>query len=275
MKIEFITNRAGIYGGLRRLYILAQYFIEEGHEAVINFADKSNCSWFKHQIPENKSITPDIRIVPEVLQEKHPKAKNILFYQAHWDEPVGTYDSVITTSNFLQDELKKEGYGGKIIRYGMDTSIFKPGNSRKLKTIAYMPRKNKAEADLIKQLMPNNEFIEIEGKTELETAALLQKSDVFLALSKTEGVGLPPIEAALCGALVIGYHGFGGLDWMNEDTYVGATDPHNIVEKINEALYLRKYDARRNKAIQVLSDMYSFESEKKQWLEVIKSVYPQ
>lgn len=273
MKIEFITNRAGIYGGLRRLYILAQYFIEEGHEAVINFADKSSCSWFKHQIPENKSITPDIRIVPEVLQEKHPKAKNILYYQAHWDEPVGTYDSVITTSNFLHSELKKEGYEGKIIRYGLNTEIFKPDSAQKIiKSIAYMPRKNKAEADLIKQLMPEYKYIEIDGKTEIETAILLQQSDIFLGLSKIEGQGLSVIEAALCDSLVVGYHGYGGLDWMNDNTYVSACDPQEICIKIKEALEIRKYDNRRKNAIEIIKNMYSMIKEKELWLQIIENL---
>ena len=59
MKIELISQRSGIYGGLKRLYRLATYFIEAGHEAVVNIDDGSINTWFEHSVPENKEIEPD------------------------------------------------------------------------------------------------------------------------------------------------------------------------------------------------------------------------
>lgn len=273
MKIEIITNRSGIFGGLRRLYILADYFIEAGHQAIINIEDKSTNSWFKHSVPENQIINPDIRIIPEVLQKKHPTAKNILYYQAHWDPPEGNYSTIITTSSFLQKRLREEGYDSQIIKYGIDSNIFKPDSSKRIfGTIAYMPRKNSEEATLIKQLIPEFKFVEIEGKIEKEVASLLQQSDIFLALSRLEGFGIPPAEAALCESLCIGYDAKGGADWMNENTYVPCSDPAEIAFKCREAILSRRYDYRRKNARNIILEKYSLQQEKEDWLKLINSL---
>ena len=43
----------------------------------------------------------------------------------------------------------------------------------------------------------------------------LQKSKIFLSFSEFEGFGLPPVEAALCGNLVIGYTGESGKEYWD------------------------------------------------------------
>lgn len=43
-------------------------------------------------------------------------------------------------------------------------------------------------------------------------------SRIFLSFSDLEGLGLPPIEAALCGNYVIGYHGGGGREYWRAPT---------------------------------------------------------
>ena len=41
----------------------------------------------------------------------------------------------------------------------------------------------------------------------------LSKSKIFLSFSNLEGIGIPPIEAALAGNKVIGYTGGGGIEY--------------------------------------------------------------
>ncbi len=51
-------------------------------------------------------------------------------------------------------------------------------------------------------------------------------------MSHREGFGLPPVEAMSAGALVVGFHGGGGLDyatprngfWRSEGDLVGCAD---------------------------------------------------
>ena len=54
----------------------------------------------------------------------------------------------------------------------------------------------------------------IENLDERGVAECLRESLVFLCLSYHEGFGLPPAEAMACGAIVIGYDGFGGREYI-------------------------------------------------------------
>jgi glycosyltransferase involved in cell wall biosynthesis len=279
MKIEIITNRTGIYGGLRRLYILAEYFLEAGHEVVLNIRDGSKTTWFHHNVPENRAIVPDVRIIQEVMQEHYIGAYNILYYQAHWDVPEGSYDAIVTTSTFLKEELAKHGYPSITIPYGFDSNLFRPTpENRKRGLIAYMPRKNNEEIQLIKQLLPTFvdpkkfEFLAIDGCNETQVASLLQKSDIFLAVSRTEGFGCPPAEAALCGTLVVGYHGKGGKDWMTPSTYIPAKDPMEIISNIKHVILNDSQQEIRANARHAILAEYNFKQEKEKWLKLLNSL---
>lgn len=276
MRIEIITNRSGVYGGLKRLYIIAGFFKEAGHEVVINIDDKSRNTWFKHSIQENHNIIPDIRIIPEVLQRPHPTAKNILYYQHLFDPAESAYDGIVTSSSYLCNDLEEQGFKPEVIPYSFDSNIFFEDPSKKVKgRVLYMPRKNANEASLVKNLssdIKGLEFYAIDGKSEAETAEILRTGDFFLALSTTEGFGMPPFEAALCGNLVVGYDGRGGADWLREDTFVRCMDPADAVTKLKIAL-TGAFEDKRRKLIDVIKTQLSVEKERLSWLTFINKVY--
>lgn len=283
MKIELISQRSGIYGGLKRLYRLATYFIEAGHEAVVNIDDGSTNTWFDHSVPENKEIEPDIRIMPETWQKPHPTAKNILYVQAQFDPPENRFDGIVTTTDFLIEKLAEEGYAPDwVIPYGIDSTIFKESGEEKKwpwNRITYMPRKNKQEIDLIKLLTPADPehgpiFIPIEGSNEKEVIKKLQKADIFLALSREEGFGLPPLEASLCGCLVIGYHGKGGKKWLTPDTSVLCEFPQEIVAMLTLATD-GVYEPERIALQDLIKQDLTMEKEATAWLNVINDINPQ
>ena len=59
----------------------------------------------------------------------------------------------------------------------------------------------------------------IDGMNLDEVAQLLAKSKIFLSFSELEGFGLPPVEAALAGNLVIGYTGEAGREYWLEHQF--------------------------------------------------------
>lgn len=273
MKIEIIAERSGIYGGLKRLYLLATYFIESGHQAVVNIADGSRNNWFEHNVPENVPIDPDIRILPETWQKPHPTAKNILYVQAQFDEPENSFDGIITTSSFLHQELAKNGWDSKVIPYGFDIATYSPNPDIRVPgKIGYMPRKNASEANLIKSLVPSLNFKALDGLSESELIIEYQSCDLFMAVSRVEGFGLPPPEAALCGSLVVGYHGFGGLDWMKEgETYIGATSPEEIAFRLSQ-LAKAPDEKVRQAGREILTTKFPKEKEAQDWLRLLEQV---
>ena len=48
----------------------------------------------------------------------------------------------------------------------------------------------------------------------LAVVKILQKSSIFLSFSTQEGFGLPPLEAALSGSMVVGYTGEGAKEYF-------------------------------------------------------------
>lgn len=276
MKIEIVCNRSGIYGGLRRLYFIASYLIDAGHTVAINFADKSSNSWFRHNIPENIEIEPDIRICPETYQCLHPTAKNILYVQAQFDPPEYIFDKIITTTDYLAEVVSTDGYAiDYCIPYGFDKNTFKPvPNKRIITRVGYMPRKNKEEANLIKSLFPSNlevEFYPIDGLSEEGVVDALQSCNLFLALSPKEGFGCPPFEASLCGCLIIGYHGYGGKKWLTPETIVPTKSPQEFIPAIIGALN-GAFEERRHKLHGLISTELTLEKEKEAWLNIINAL---
>lgn len=111
-----------------------------------------------------------------------------------------------------------------ILRPGIDLSLFRPADGKPADEIrvAYMPRKNKALAEQIIRMIQARaprtglpmRFVEIRDMTQLQVAAALAASHIFLAAGFPEGCPLPPLEAMACGCVVVGYAGLGGYDYL-------------------------------------------------------------
>ena len=106
----------------------------------------------------------------------------------------------------------------KIIRinFSIDTKKFKI--RKKENMITYMPRKLPHHSSLLlfylKNLIPNNwKIVPLINISEQKLITMLGKSKIFLSFSNFEGIGIPPVEAALCGNKVIGYTGGGGIEY--------------------------------------------------------------
>ena len=116
------------------------------------------------------------------------------------------------------------------IRPAIDAERFSPRQENKPKRlrIAFMPRKNKALADQIRQIFTamdegvsnekkmRVEWVEIHKMTPGEVAATLGSCHIFLATGFPEGCPLPPLEGMASGCIVTGFAGYGGWDYMRQ-----------------------------------------------------------
>ena len=114
------------------------------------------------------------------------------------------------------------GITAPVLRPGIDQSIFYPPETKPEGPIrvAWMPRKNKAQAQQIRQLFESRtpgtlvHWIEIKGLDAHGVADVLRGCHIFLVTGFPEGCPLPPLEAMACGCLPVGFTGFGGWDYM-------------------------------------------------------------
>jgi hypothetical protein len=108
------------------------------------------------------------------------------------------------------------------VRLAVDPTLFHDGEPKQQR-IAYMPRKNAADAQNVlgqlaaRGVLDGYEVVPLVGLSNEETAAQLRQALIFLSLGYQEGFGLPAAEALACGAVVVGYHGNGGREFLLPD----------------------------------------------------------
>lgn len=84
--------------------------------------------------------------------------------------------------------------------------------------IGFMPRKKLTDFQNIvcqfKALEFDATIVPIQGMREKQVSEIMQRVSIFLSLGYPEGLSLPPLEAMKSGCIVIGYSGYGGLEYM-------------------------------------------------------------
>ncbi len=117
------------------------------------------------------------------------------------------------------------GFDAPILRPGIDLTLFRAPEAKPAGPVrvAWMPRKNRALAREIRDVFEARsrgteavEWVEISGQDRAGVASLLATAHVFLVTGFPEGCPLPPLEAMACGALPVGFSGFGGWDYMRQ-----------------------------------------------------------
>ena len=126
---------------------------------------------------------------------------------------------------FVSSSLGQEA---PILRPALDVNLFgpvpaaRPPAARGVR-IAWMPRKNKALALQVQQIIAARgampapvTWVEIQHKTPAQVAEALRSCHLFMATGFPEGLALPPLEAMACGCLVAGFAGLGAWDYMRQ-----------------------------------------------------------
>ncbi|MFA6599581.1 MAG: glycosyltransferase [Candidatus Omnitrophota bacterium] len=188
----------------------------------------------------------DYLVVPEIyglqILNMEPGVKKIIFNQgpvftfsgyscdpldlrSPYNDPHGDVVGVMTNSHYTEEYMSHAFPGLKLFplyHCSRDIDVFL-NDSRKKKQICFMSRKNYADAlqviNILKfrGFLKNYNVIAIDAKSLSETANIMKESLIFLSFCHQEGSFLPPSEAMLCGCVVIGYHGWGGREYLKPD----------------------------------------------------------
>lgn len=233
-------------GGIKILYRHVDILNRNGFQAAIVHHKKGfRCTWFENdtKIVYLPALNPDpfdFAVLPEIygpkLAEMIPAAKKIIFNQNSYLTFKGyTYDprdlttpyfdpTVIAAMVVSEDSRHYLSYvfpNLKVFRIhnSVDDAMFQFRDlSRKKKTIAFMSRKNPDDARQVINILKFRGVLDgwdvapIENRTEREVAEILEDSMIFLSFGYPEGCPAPPLEAMLCGCMVVGYHGNGGRE---------------------------------------------------------------
>jgi len=160
----------------------------------------------------------------------------------------------------------------------IDTKKFNFG-IKKTNLITYMPRKLPTHSDNLIFFLRNNlpkswKFKSLHNLSEREVYKNLLKSKIFLSFSEMEGLGMPPIEAAIAGNKVIGYPGQGGKEYWKKPIFTEI--PHGNISKFIDEIILHikqrklssKFKIARNKII----EQFSIDQEKRKIINMINKI---
>jgi glycosyltransferase involved in cell wall biosynthesis len=106
------------------------------------------------------------------------------------------------------------------IHHAVDSRLFSCGE-RKQRQIALTGGKNEMDSKQVLGLLRYHGVLEeitvvdVQDKSEAETAAILRESAIFLSFAEQEGCGLAAMEAMACGCITIGYDGNGGREFFH------------------------------------------------------------
>ena len=296
--IYFCPKVSVPYGGIKVIHRHSQVINEIGGQSCVYYhagESTNKIDWFHHnaEIKSDNRFDPsnDFVILPECwIMESWKLLKKVnieygVFIQAPYQVRHGINENDIEecyeTAKFLicisEDVVNCvfqffPAHVDKIIRVStsVNTSLFRIGSKENI--IAYMPRKMVHHSELLipvlRARLPEAwRIVPIDNMSESGVAEVLTTSQIFLAFVDLEGLGLPPIEAALSGNFVIGYTGQGGKEYWNRPIFneiqtgdisgfidstlqkVNAIETHNLKIGENHLLVLKK--------------LYSSEMEKK------------
>lgn len=272
-------------GGVKVIYRHSELLNTLGIESAVWHPSDSSfkCAWFENSIKtiktEDLSPQTDFIIIPEIWASSYvAMLKNLNFrvaifvqncYYTHvnlnlenlqaTEEAYRDADLILSishdTTEYLVNIFKIPAEKILLQRYSIDADLFQP--CVKSKKITYMPRKmGQHSARVISalgNLLPQDwQICALDGMNEREIARHLSESIIFLAFSEFEGLPVPPVEAALSGNIVIGYHGQGGMEYWNEPNFI-AVEQGNIQKFIQEVMFKIKQVESNNLDLEQLN----------------------
>ena len=254
-------------GGVKVIYRHSEILRKLGIDSSVWHPGDSQfkCTWFENSVhtinTEELSPSTDFLIIPEIWASFYvPMLKKLGFrvaifvqncYYTHVNlnlenpnaiaEAYRDSDLVLSisqdTTEYLIDIFKVPADKILLQRYSIDSSLFRP--NLKSKIITYMPRKmgqhSARVVSALNPLLPKDWQIRaLDSMTEREIASNLAESIIFLAFSEFEGLPVPPVEAAISGNIVIGYHGQGGREYWNEPNFISIDqgDIQSFIQRV-------------------------------------------
>ena len=273
------------------------------------------CDWFKHRVDfkTNPTFDPtkEFVIIPEMIAVYHARilrkagvkygifVLNNFYIYTKPKSNLGNYSDqeiyeTYEKAEFLlscADEIT-EGikltfpeFKEKILRVNLSIDSGKYCCSKEIfenkeNLITYMPRKHTQNSEILlfilnRHLPKNWKIKSVDKLTELEVAKIFKKSKIFLSFSQLDGLGLPPIEAALCGNHVIGYTGEGGKEFWDgpifDEVFSGdiRTFTNKVIKKIEDFNKGKYVFDNLKPYLSKLAEKYSAEKEQRSLLPLV------
>ncbi|HAM91850.1 MAG TPA: hypothetical protein DCQ10_14415 [Rhodobacteraceae bacterium] len=301
-----------IVGGVKVTYKHAEMIASLGVQSSVYSPDNLgfNCSWFDHnatiRTEHELNKKSNFIVLPEIWAGRYGKQllragfRYAIYVQngyylnsaLNWGHSAAEVKEVYENANLILSISKDTTsmistvYPSvdkkKVIRVfpHVDDGFF-PGKKEKI--ISYMPRKLPVHSKRLKfyltEYLPADwSVVPIENMVASKAADILSRSSIFLSFCDLEGFGLPPLEAALSGAVVVGYTGQGAREYFKKPNLIAVQngDLKNFTLKTADAIkavdagLLDTEEFQKGRAL--LAEKYGRENERRQLEAFVKRV---
>ena len=200
----------------------------------VTYAKNFNYNWFENKIKTKQNFEfnnkKDFIILPEIFAHLadelliKKKIKYSIFVQNGYiinstnneKKLFAAYKNAEFILSISSDttnciKLKFPKLKTKILKVSYSLNLGDVNFDKKKNIITYMCRKLPQHSNLVisylkPYLSSKWHFKNLQNLSEKKTYEFLKKSKIFLSFSSLEGLGLPPVEAALAGNHIIGYN---------------------------------------------------------------------
>ena len=250
--VLFIPPLTRMSGGLANLYRIAVDLRDLGHEVAL-VCPGNKAVGFSEMLQQGFAAPPwegltldpaDLWLVPEswpnaiapgilhhVPTLVYAQSWNFLLTTlpdgVRWKQlPVRFIAASHPVAWFLEEVLDVRVSG--LLPPALDPAFLSAGEARSAGPVrvAWMPRKNKALAEQVRQVAeaclarhadaPAVNWVPVHNLPPHEVAAAFASCHMYLNTAFPEGFGLPPLEAMATGCVPVGFTGFGGWEYMRQ-----------------------------------------------------------
>ncbi|RJQ51101.1 MAG: glycosyltransferase [Desulfobacteraceae bacterium] len=287
-------------GGINRIYRLAQISHEEGYAAHVLHQRQGFRNRWVPSVPPIRYWgngfnlkKDDVVVIPESeprAMQQLPEGIRKIVLALNWSYifenlPMGDrwadygIRQVLTASRVIE-EFVRWTMDLPVYRIGVpiDHKLFYYDPQQKEPVLAYMAHRNSHGLWLekifrqLRRRITRWEWISIKDMTQSEYAAVLRKAKVFIGTGLREGVPGPILEAMASGAVVVGYGGVGGNEFIvpegtGQNAFRVENHDYFALGKVLESVFGLlegndpKLDAVRQNGLQTVQPL-TFESEK-------------
>jgi glycosyltransferase involved in cell wall biosynthesis len=240
---------SGIYGGVKVGYQFAALLNELGAPCVVATPDGQASQWFKTAAPTIShaealaSLQRDTNILfsyPPDYHELLASGANLVIHCQGTDDrmdPILANPDVKILTCWPQAYAHVLGLTGrKAIEVGIPISkpFYYDGSDKFSGTVAFMPRRGYEIVRATKRRNPSLDFAPIDGADEATVAAIMKRSEYYLATSLNEAFGLPALEAMAAGAVVLSVPVIGGMDYLRHGENCIVALPEDLPDALVE-----------------------------------------
>jgi hypothetical protein len=286
-------------GGIKQLYRHVDILNKNGFKAsIIHSKRKFRCTWFENDtnisyLAKTKMEKPDYLVVPEIYGELFSNEIKVGGLNRKLKEFINLAKNTVIFNqccylSFNGYSIAKDDINPFWLSKSVIATIVVSEDSRqymKKKQICFMSRKLRDDVTQVINILKYRNFlgdfklIPIENRTEQEVAEIMKDSLIFLSFSYREGCPLPPMEAMMCGCLVIGYDGRGGREYFNNElSYpIDGGDIISFAKTVEEVVRCYNMnqslvDEKRQRASEFIRKTYSPEKETEEIAECWKQI---